>query len=653
MKNMTIRQKIFIAIFILFIAGFTVTGITITKIAKHNFTSEVTTLLSAQMALLKNFILQTDTVSAELAKETTASAEASLERDIDNLQIQIEMLSDMSSSGSPFDMAEAIILTTKIGDKGYAFAIDYSGTLAIHPKSKGKNLKGASHIDEIISKRNGLIRYQRLTDPSKPYVYAAYRDIPSLKMIVVLTITEAELLKNSIYTSNTLLNNIKEKIRTTKIGDTGYFYILNSSGDVLVHPSMEGKNVKDLPFVKDIIAKKSGSIIYNWKGEDKIAVFDYYKDKDWIIVGGSNISEFVGPMVNKLIISFVVISVIIILISLIIINFIFNVNIIKPIKQLEILFNNIAKGDLTQIMKYDHKDEIGIIVHHLDDMIEQMNTALIDVKESSVLVSESSQSLSTSSDQMSKGITDQHRQIEQIVTAINEMTHTIGDMSVNIEDSTRDVNVIRDLSSEGEILLNETVKEINNLSVSVLESSDIVKKLGESSSKINDIVQVISEIADQTNLLALNAAIEAARAGEHGRGFAVVADEVRKLAEKTVDATKEITEMVHEVQVGVKTSVDKMDEEVTLANKGTEKVNSLKENIIKSIIDVADQISSIATAAEEQSATSIEISSSISGISAVSEQSAAISSSNMERATDLYHLAQSLEKTVSKFKLKA
>jgi len=655
---MTIRQKIISAILILLTLGFTITGFTIIKIAKKSVKSEVSKQLETQVKIISDFIKQSDSVSEELADMTTASAEETLQREIDLLKDQIETILNAfektENNEKLIARAEKIILNKKIGESGYAYALDYEGTLAIHPKSKGKNLKGSSHIDEIIAKKSGIMKYMRQTDPKKPYVYAAYADIPRLNMVAVLTIKEAELLKNSKYIRSQLIERIKEELRSLKIGDTGYFYVMNSNADLIVHPSIEGENVAQYDFAQQIIKDKNGSISYDWQGEEKIAVFKTYPERDWIIVGGSYINEFLGATIKSLVISFAIISAIIIVITLLILNVIFNINVISPIKQLEKLFNKVAAGDLTDKMQYDKNDEIGVVVKHVDEMISQMSGALSKVKESSQLVSSSSQNLSASSDQMSKGITDQHDQIEQIVTAIDEMTHTINEMSSNIETSTNDVNIIRDISAEGEILLGETVAEIKNLSASVMESSDIVKKLGESSANISEIVQVISEIADQTNLLALNAAIEAARAGEHGRGFAVVADEVRKLAEKTVDATSEINNMVSEVQSGVTSSVEKMDHEVELAKKGTEKVEHLKstiEQIISSIVAVADQISSIATAAEEQSATSREISENIISISAVSEQSSAISSSNMENANDLYTLAQELESLVNTFKL--
>lgn len=659
MKNITIKAKIIAVIMILLVLGFTITGVAIIRIAKSNFENEVKKQLLAEVSIIRDFSADVESATIKMTQNTTASIEKSLQSQADQLWSQldttIDLLGDRLTKEELMEKTAAVILQAKTGETGYAYGLDYNGTLVIHRSSQGKNLKGSKHIDEIVAKKNGIMKYTRETDPSKPNVYAAYRNIPQLELIIVLTVKESEILKSAHFIHETMLQNIKNLIRNTRMGETGYFYVLNSLGDFVVHKDLEGQNGMKHSFVKEIVAAREGSIIYDWQGHEKIAAFTYYPENDWILVGGSNVNEFTGPTVRMLIISFSLISAAIIAFTLLILHFIFSSNLIKPIRQLEKLFNSVAGGDLTQTMEYKYNDEIGVIVHHVDDMILQMNEALMNVKHSSEQVSASSEQLSSSSDRMSTGISDQHLKIEQIVTAIAQMTATISEMSANIDSSTKDVDSIRQISAEGGILLNETVDQIKNLSDSVMHSSDIVQHLGDSSAHISDIVQVISEIADQTNLLALNAAIEAARAGDHGRGFAVVADEVRKLAEKTVVATDEINKMVSDVQSGVKTSVDNMKKEVELAKAGSEKVLQLQENIeqiINSIAEVGDQIQSIAAAAEQQSATSHEISESITGISDVSRDSESISSENMRSASELHRLAQELEHTVSKFRLK-
>jgi methyl-accepting chemotaxis protein len=188
----------------------------------------------------------------------------------------------------------------------------------------------------------------------------------------------------------------------------------------------------------------------------------------------------------------------------------------------------------------------------------------------------------------------------------------------------------------------------------VVQAAKTVQKLGAGSDKIGEIVQVIDEIADQTNLLALNAAIEAARAGEHGRGFAVVADEVRKLAERTTKATKEIAAMIKQIQLdtsGAVESINKGTEEVEKGKELAGKAGKSLEEIIAASNKVMDDIVLVASASEEQSSTAEEISKSIEGINSVTQQSAAGIQQIARAAEDLNNLTENLQNLVAGFKL--
>jgi methyl-accepting chemotaxis protein len=211
-----------------------------------------------------------------------------------------------------------------------------------------------------------------------------------------------------------------------------------------------------------------------------------------------------------------------------------------------------------------------------------------------------------------------------------------------------------DLATEGAVIVQETVDGMNRITERVKETAATLGKLGSRSDQIGEIVGTIEDIADQTNLLALNAAIEAARAGEQGRGFAVVADEVRALAERTTKATKEIAQMIRAIQNETKGAVASMEEGVTEVERGTidaAKSGTALDSILNQINSISMEINQIATAAEEQTATTTEITSNIHMITEVVQMSASCSNEAAGAAKELLARAEELQSLVGRFSL--
>ncbi|NIR27712.1 MAG: HAMP domain-containing protein, partial [Gammaproteobacteria bacterium] len=209
---------------------------------------------------------------------------------------------------------------------------------------------------------------------------------------------------------------------------------------------------------------------------------------------------------------------------------------------------NVADGDLTSTITLRSDDEMGSMAETLNQMIRTLNEAFTKIAGVSETVYAHARQLSSSSDVLMQGTKQQSRQIDQVVTSSSEMSQSIIDVARNTSDASEATRQAADIAREGKVIVEESVEGILGLVKSIESISETIEGLGMRSSEIGEIVTVIEDIADQTNLLALNAAIEAARAGEQGRGFAVVADEVRKLAEKTSNATGEIAEKVAMIQ---------------------------------------------------------------------------------------------------------
>jgi methyl-accepting chemotaxis protein len=255
---------------------------------------------------------------------------------------------------------------------------------------------------------------------------------------------------------------------------------------------------------------------------------------------------------------------------------------------------------------------------------------------------------------MAAGASQQTEQAAEVATAVEEMSNTIVESTRNAKKASDLANQSGETARVGGAVVTKTIEGMNRIALVVRQSAETVQALGKSSDQIGEIIQVIDDIADQTNLLALNAAIEAARAGEQGRGFAVVADEVRKLAERTTKATKEIAGMIKQIQKNTEGAVDSMVEGTKEVDAGKELADnagtSLKE-IIASSASVVDTVMQLAATSEEQAKASDQISRSITSISDVTQETATGTRQIAEAAQDLNQLTENLQDLVGHFKI--
>lgn len=327
---------------------------------------------------------------------------------------------------------------------------------------------------------------------------------------------------------------------------------------------------------------------------------------------------------------------------------------VRPLAESQDVLHQLGKGDLTVRMHGEYKGDFLIIKNSVNTLAESFNRALTNVRMAVEATASASSQISASTEEMATGANEQTYQTTEIASAIEEMTTTIIENTKNVTEAALQAKKAGEAAAEGGNVIKGTIDRMNRIADVVKNAADTVQDLGANSEQIGSIVQVINDIADQTNLLALNAAIEAARAGEQGRGFAVVADEVRKLAERTTKATKEIGEMIRKIQKDTGDAVESMvvgKEEVEMGIEYARKSGESLSQIIQSSNLVVDVINQVASASEEQSSTSEQISTSIVGINNITQQSAIGVQEVARAAEDLNNLTINLQRIVNQFKV--
>ena len=313
----------------------------------------------------------------------------------------------------------------------------------------------------------------------------------------------------------------------------------------------------------------------------------------------------------------------------------------------------IAQGDLTHeiVLKPGDSDSLMAAMRDMQSSLRKM---IGELKANADGVASAAQQLSSTSDQLATSTAQQSEAASSMAAAVEEMTVSINHVSDSANEARQVTGETGEQSNRGKRVIQDTVSEMQMISATVAEASETIHAMGENSQKITSIVQVIKDVADQTNLLALNAAIEAARAGEQGRGFAVVADEVRKLAERTAQATMEIGDMINAVQssaqaaVGtMRQAVERVEGGVNMANRAGESMNGISNGADR----VVSAVNEISSALKEQSVASNDIATSVERIAQMSEENSAATREAAETARELEALAAGTRAAVSQFRV--
>jgi methyl-accepting chemotaxis protein len=466
----------------------------------------------------------------------------------------------------------------------------------------------------------------------------------------------------------------KEALRAMRYDKVEYFWINDMHPLSIMHPikpELEGKdqtaNIDKtgkalyVEFVKTVKASGAGFVDYYWTkpGSDavvpKLSYVKGFEPWGWVVGSGVYIDD-VEAIFRQNAMKFLTWGLLIggfIAVSLALVSR----NLIKTLggdpQYASQITRRIAAGDLTAEVNCPAGDTTSVLAG-MKEMQQTLRKMIEEIVRGAEQLSSASGELLHASEEVGMRSRQQSESASSMAAAVEEMTVGIGQVAENAREAHTISVHASDLSATGTRIIQSAASEMNKISEAVQSSSAIIEDLGRQSDQITSIVNTIKEIADQTNLLALNAAIEAARAGEQGRGFAVVADEVRKLAERTTLSTAEIAGMVGKIQNGTRSAVDSMQTGVEQAGKGVDlarqagtSINEIREGSAR----VMDVVNSISDSIREQGTVSSEIARNIEQIAQMSEESANAVQHTTEAARHLQQLSTALHNSVSRFKL--
>ncbi|WP_077045010.1 methyl-accepting chemotaxis protein [Pseudomonas sp. KK4] len=328
--------------------------------------------------------------------------------------------------------------------------------------------------------------------------------------------------------------------------------------------------------------------------------------------------------------------------------------IVIPLNQALKVAERIAAGDLTHSLSSKRQDELGQLQRAIQNMTQGLRELIGGISDGVTQIASAAEELSAVTEQTSAGVQSQKVETDQVATAMNEMTATVQEVARNAEEASEAAVAADQQAREGDKVVGEAIAQIERLALEVGNSTEAMGELKRESDKIGSVLDVIKSVAQQTNLLALNAAIEAARAGEAGRGFAVVADEVRSLAQRTQKSTEEIEELIVGLQNGTQQVATIMDNSRSLTDSSVEltrRAGGSLESITRTVSAIQAMNQQIAAAAEQQSAVAEEINRSVLNVRDVSDQTSAASEETAASSVELARLGTHLQMLVGKFKV--
>lgn len=444
-----------------------------------------------------------------------------------------------------------------------------------------------------------------------------------------------------------------------QIEDTGFVFLTDAQGQVQIHRQKDkaSSTLSQLYGSEaSTLLNKSGFnlIEASYEGEQVFVSSLYIPSMDWFVIGVAPVNEVFADLnyvAKQMTVTTIVVAALFIFMGLFLAN-----SITRPIKSIAARFTDLGRGDgdLSQRIEVKSSDEIGQLSEGFNGFIEKIHESMKEVASTSGALQTASESVSHKANTTHDNSQIQRDQTIQVVTAINEMGATISEIASNAATAAETANQASDNTQVGQNVVNKAKDAISRLAMDIENTGQVVEQLASTTQEIGSILDVIRDISEQTNLLALNAAIEAARAGEQGRGFAVVADEVRNLASRTADSTEEIQKMINQLQSDAKDAVTAMEAGKSVTHEGVSSSDEAVEvlvNISERIHDISDRNTQVATATEEQSTVVHTINQNIEEINGINQVTTSTAEELAAASSDLKELSERLDRMVGSFKL--
>ncbi|KDN30237.1 methyl-accepting chemotaxis protein [Vibrio fortis] len=505
--------------------------------------------------------------------------------------------------------------------------------------------------------------YQEANAAGKQIITTAYTD--AITKALLVTIAEP-VRKNGQFVgvvgADVLIDQLVSDVISLDVGDNAYAMLIDATdGTFLAHPdsALSLKPVSQLS--NDISmstienAVRTGSIeIINERGKEKLLYFTKVPDTNWIFaVQMDRATEEAShsTLLTQLITTAVVITLVVIALVSWLVGFLF-----RDLNRVSLALEEIAsgEGDLTQRLEPKSDDEIGQLAENFNRFVGNMHTMVLKLSEVSASLANQARQTASQAEERSARIQMQQDEINMVATAVNEMAAATQEIAGNADHTAQNSSEAVGACEHGTGQVTQTQSSIQNLAQEVQVATNVILELEEHGNSINAILSNIQGIAEQTNLLALNAAIEAARAGEQGRGFAVVADEVRVLSQRTHGSTQEIQQTIELLQGTTGKAVSIMNDSRSLAETSVDDANSAAASLTQihaAVERISDMATQIASAAEEQASVTSEITRNTEGIRDVSNELADEAHQAAEQAAQLSELSHELENEISRFKL--
>ena len=437
------------------------------------------------------------------------------------------------------------------------------------------------------------------------------------------------------------LESLTRLLSTRKVGQDGHIVLLDGSGQLLAHPdpSQIGQEFTNSELLKSALNKNYGDVDYIEQGDAKFAVFSTLPRTGWKIMSLISYKEINDHVQAQLKRTFFV-GLVFLFLALATGILFTNKLLIRPVSRLVQGAGAIAKGNFRTEISVASNDELGWLAQSFVSLQQDLGRLIGQVSQASDTVSGISQSVSASVQEISASI-------EQAAATSNEFASSVEQTSGHIQSIDSDGTEIRDIANSGEKLIFQAVDQMENIEHSFGELHQSVEKLSLQSTEIGKITDVIRGISDQTNLLALNAAIEAARAGEQGRGFAVVADEVRLLAEQSAKATEQIAELLRETDIQINQAMAEANKSITEVKSGSSVVKNAGDTFER----IGAAINNISTRIQEIAASSLQLSSGSEELAATTEEQSATLQQITATTEELSEQAQLLMELISGFQI--